>query len=180
MLAMAGVTRAEDDAAKILKISTDYVAAQKSISATFDSDIEVITPDLPKIQFASSGQMKLSRPDKLRIRRTGGYANVELTFDGKTLTIFGNNAKSYIQADEPGTVDHVIDVIQSAAGAAMPGTDLLLTHAYDVCRVGFAPTGKRRLCTVHARNGHWHGLTRDNFRSEGTMLSVVTLERSAS
>lgn len=130
-LSMAGVARAEDDAARILKASTDYVSAQKSISATFDSDIEVITPDLQKIQFASSGQMKLSRPDKLRIRRTGGYADVELTFDGKTLTIYGNNAKSYVQADEPGTVDHVIDVIQSAAGAGMPGTDLLLTNAYD-------------------------------------------------
>ena len=131
MLSMAGTARAEDDAAKILKASTDYVAAQKSISATFDSDIEAITPDLQKIQFTSSGQMKLSRPDKLRIRRTGGYADVELTYDGKTLTIYGNNAKSYVQADEPGTVDHVIDVIQSAAGAAMPGTDLLLTNAYD-------------------------------------------------
>ena len=130
-LSMAATARAEDDAAKILKASTDYVAAQKSISATFDSDIEAITPDLQKIQFTSSGQMKLSRPDKLRIRRTGGYADVELTYDGKTLTIYGNNAKSYVQADEPGTVDHVIDVIQSAAGAAMPGTDLLLTNAYD-------------------------------------------------
>jgi hypothetical protein len=130
-LAPARVACAEDDAAKILKASTDYVAAQKSISATFDSDIEVITPDLQKIQFASSGQMKLNRPDKLRIRRTGGYADVELTYDGKTLTIYGNNAKSYVQVDEPGTVDHVIDVIQSAAGAAMPGTDLLLTNAYD-------------------------------------------------
>ena len=105
MLSMAGTARAEDDAAKILKASTDYVAAQKSISATFDSDIEAITPDLQKIQFTSSGQMKLSRPDKLRIRRTGGYADVELIFDGKTLTIYGNNAKSYVQADEPGTVD---------------------------------------------------------------------------
>jgi hypothetical protein len=129
--APTGGARAEDDAVKILKASMDYLSAQKSISATFDSDIEVITPELQKIQFASSGQMKLSRPDKLHIRRTGGYADVELTFDGKTLTIYGNNAKSYVQADEPGTVDHVIDVIQSAAGAAMPGTDLLLTNASD-------------------------------------------------
>src|SRR5690349_13321654 len=131
MFSAAGAARAEDDATKILKASTDYVAAQKSISASFDSDIEVITPDLQKIQFASSGQIKLSRPDKLKIRRTGGYADVELTYDGKTLTIYGNNAKSYVQADEPGTVDHIIDVIQSAAGAAMPGTDLLLTNAFD-------------------------------------------------
>ena len=126
-----GGAQAEDDAAKLLKTATDYMAAQKSISATFDSDIEVITPDLQKIQFTSSGNMKLSRPDKLRIRRTGGYADVELIYDGKLLTIYGNNAKSYVQAEEPGTVDHVIDVIQSSAGAAMPGTDLLLSNAYN-------------------------------------------------
>jgi hypothetical protein len=81
-ISAAGSARADDDAAKILKSANDYMAAQKAISASFDSDIEVITPDLQKIQFASSGQIKLSRPDKLKIRRTGGYADVELTYDG--------------------------------------------------------------------------------------------------
>jgi hypothetical protein len=127
------VARAEDahDADKILKAMSDYTAAQKSISATFDSDIEIITPELQKIQFTSSGQIKLNRPDKLRIRRTGGYADVELVYDGKTLSLYGNNAKSYVQADAPGTVDEVIDTLQSHTGAAMPGTDLLLSHSYD-------------------------------------------------
>jgi hypothetical protein len=110
---------------------SDYTAAQKSISATFDSDIEIITPELQKIQFASSGQLKLNRPDKLRVRRTGGYADVELIYDGKTLSLYGNNAKSYVQADAAGTVDQVIDTIQSKSGAAMPGTDLLLTNSFD-------------------------------------------------
>jgi hypothetical protein len=130
ILSSAGIARA-DDAAQILKTATDYVAGQKSISATFDSDIEVITPDLQKIQFASSGQFKLQRPDKLRIRRTGGYVDAEMIYDGKTLTLYGNNAKSYVQADDPGTVDHIIDVLQSSAGGATPGADLLLSKAYD-------------------------------------------------
>src|SRR5215204_532081 len=85
------------DAAKLLKAMSDYTAAQKSISANFESDIEVITPELQKIQFTSSGQLKLNRPDKLRVKRTGGYADVELVFDGKTVSIHGNNAKSYVQ-----------------------------------------------------------------------------------
>ena len=33
-----------DDADKILKAMSDYVASQKTLSVTFDSDIEVITP----------------------------------------------------------------------------------------------------------------------------------------
>src|SRR5882672_6669361 len=121
-----------DDSAALLKAMTDYTAAQKSISATFDSDIEVITAELQKIQFTSSGQLKLSRPDKLRVRRTGGYADVELVFDGKTISVYGNNAKSYVQADLPGTVDQMIDAIQARSGVGLPGTDLLFSDAFDV------------------------------------------------
>ena len=122
--------RAEDPA-KILKAMSDYMAGQNSISATFDSDIEIITPELQKIQFTSSGQLKLSRPDKLRIRRTGGYADVELIYDGKMLSLYGNNAKSYVQADLPGTIDKLIDTLQTKTGASMPGTDLLSSKSYD-------------------------------------------------
>jgi hypothetical protein len=77
----------------------EYLASQKLLSASFDSDIEIITPELKKIQFASSGQMKLRRPGKLRVRRTAGYADVELVYDGRTISIYGNNVKSYVQAE---------------------------------------------------------------------------------
>src|SRR3954447_26775131 len=120
-----------DDAAKFLKAMTDYTTAQKSISATFDSDIEVVTPELEKIQFTSSGKLQLTRPDKLRVSRTGGYADVQLIYDGKTVSIYGNNAKAYAQADLAGTIDQLVDLIQAKAGAVMPGTDLLLSSAYD-------------------------------------------------
>ena len=122
---------AEDDAARILKAMSDYTAGQKSISATFDSDIEVITPDLQKLQFTSSGQIRLERPDKLRVKRTGGYTDVDLVFDGKTVSLYGNNAKAYVQADAAGTIDQLIDRLQSTTGGAMPGADLLLTNSFD-------------------------------------------------
>jgi hypothetical protein len=120
-----------DDPAKLLKAMSDYLAGQKSLSAKFDSDIEVITPELQKIQFTSSGEMKMNRPDKLRIRRTGGYADVELVYDGKTVSLYGNNAKSYVQADLAGTIDQMIDTLQSRSGAGLPGADLLLSNSYD-------------------------------------------------
>jgi hypothetical protein len=69
------------DAGKVLKAMSDYVTSQQTISMTFDSDVEVITPELQKIQ--SSSQVLLSRPDKLRATRTGGYTDVELVFDGR-------------------------------------------------------------------------------------------------
>src|SRR5881392_4093239 len=128
----AATSARADDPAKVLKAMSDYLAGQKSLSAKFDSDIEVVTPELQKIQFTSSGEMKMNRPDKLRVRRTGGYADVELVFDGKTVSLYGNNAKAYAQADMAGTIDQLIDGIQAKTGGAMPGTDLLLSNSYDV------------------------------------------------
>jgi hypothetical protein len=129
--AVVGQSARAEEASKLFKAMTDYTAAQKFISATFDSDIEVVTPELEKIQFTSSGKLQLSRPDKLRISRTGGYADVQLVYDGKTVSIYGNNAKAYVQADLAGTVDQLVDLMQAKSGAAMPGMDLLLTNAYD-------------------------------------------------
>ena len=119
------------DAAKILKAMTDYVTSQKTISITYDTDIEVLTSDLQKIQFASSGQTLLSRPDKARATRTGGYADVELVFDGKTLTVFGKNLNAFTQMDAAGSVDQLIARLRSEFSVAVPGADLLLSHAYD-------------------------------------------------
>jgi len=130
-LSASTVVQAADDGYKILKVMSDYVGAQKLISATFDSDIEVITPDLQKIQFTSTGQVQLSRPDKIRMRRTGGYTDVELVYDGKTLTLSGNNTKAYVQQEMSGSTDQIIDQVRDNLATSMPGTDLLLTNSFD-------------------------------------------------
>jgi hypothetical protein len=121
----------ENDAASILKAMTDYVASQKNISAAFDTDIEVITPELQKIQFTSSSQLSLSRPDKLRVSRTGGYADVDLIFDGKTATLLGKDLNAFAQVEAPGSTDQLIDKLRSDLSIEAPGADLLLSGAYD-------------------------------------------------
>jgi hypothetical protein len=111
---------------------SNYVGGQTTISLTFDSDIEVITPQMEKIQFTNSGEALLSRPDKLRARRVGGYSDVELVFDGKTTSILGRSVNGYTQFESPGSVDQLIGVLRAGHGIALPGGDLLLTQAYDV------------------------------------------------
>ena len=125
-----------DDAVEILKKMTGYVNAQQTILTAFDSDIEVVTDDLQKIQFTSSGQIMLSRPDKLRVSRTGGYADVELVFDGKKATVYGKNIGAYAQADFSGNVDELIDKMRADFGVEAPGADLLLSRSFDVLMTG--------------------------------------------
>ena len=127
---LSPASAADDDADQILKTMSDYLSSQKTISATFDSSLEVITTDLEKIQFNSSGTLLLSRPNKLHATRTGGYSDVELTFDGKVVTVYGKHLNQYMQLDAPGSIDQMIDTLHSH-GAAIPAADLLLSDVYD-------------------------------------------------
>ncbi len=122
----------EGDAKAILKAMTDYVSGQTTIELTFDSSIEVITPQLEKIQFTNSGGALLSRPDKLRAHRVGGYADVELVFDGKTVSVLGKHRNVYAQFEGPESVDALLEALRAGHGIALPGADLLLTNAYEV------------------------------------------------
>jgi hypothetical protein len=120
-----------DDAMAILKAMSNYIDAQQSIALLFDSDIEVITPELQKLQFASSGQVLLDRPNKLQVTRHGGYADVDFYFDGNRATIYGNNVNAFANLDVQGTIDQLIDKMRGEYGVDAPGADLLFTHSFE-------------------------------------------------
>ncbi|MGO6905764.1 DUF2092 domain-containing protein, partial [Rhizobium ruizarguesonis] len=121
---------ADADTKKLVKTMSDYLAAEKAISFSYDTNLEVVTDDHQKLLLASSGKIEMGRPDKLRVTRFGGFANVEITFDGKTLSLLGKNANLYAQVEVPGTVDHLIDELRDKLHRPVPGADLLLPDAY--------------------------------------------------
>lgn len=120
------------DPNKILKGMSDYIVGQKSFSLTYDSAVEVITPELQKLQFTSSGEVDLNRPDKLRSKRTGGFSNVETVFDGKTFTVINKDNRTFAQLDAVGTVDQLIQLLRDKYAVSTPGSDLLFSNPFDV------------------------------------------------
>ena len=127
----AGAKAAEADAKRILKSMSDYMAAQKSLSFGFDATLEIVTKDEQKLALASSGTVTLKRPDKIRVTRAGGFADVEMSFDGKTLTLLGKNLNLYTQLEVPGTIDHLVDELKDTYNRPLPAADLLLSNSYD-------------------------------------------------
>ncbi|MEF0862186.1 MULTISPECIES: DUF2092 domain-containing protein [Rhizobium] len=120
-----------DDAKDLLKAMSDYLAAQRTMSFHYQSSLEAVTPDFEKLQFVSSGTASLTRPDKLRITRTGGFADVDVSFDGSTLTVHGKNLDAYAKIDAKGSVDDLLDRLVGA-GVEAPGADLLSTDVYGL------------------------------------------------
>jgi hypothetical protein len=118
------------DAKRLLKAMSDYMGAQKAISFDYDVNLELVSTQQQKIGLASSGTVTLNRPDKLHLTRTGGFANVEMVFDGKTLTLWGKNSNVYTQIEAPGTIDQLEDVLRNKYHRPVPGADMLISDPY--------------------------------------------------
>lgn len=130
-LMSTGAARADAEQAKTLfKEMSDYMAAQDRVTFDFDSALEVVTADGQKLALASSGSMAIDRPDKVRATRTGGFSDVELTFDGTTVTLFGKAANVYGQIEVAGSIDHLIDELRDTYHRPIPGADLLVSDIY--------------------------------------------------
>jgi hypothetical protein len=126
-----GASADEADAKRLLKAMSDYLVAQQAISFEYDATLEAITKEGQKLALASSGTLILNRPDKIRATRSSGFADVEMSFDGKTLTLLGKNLNIYAQQDVPGTVDNLVDELRKH-NRPLPAADLLLMDPYEV------------------------------------------------
>ena len=127
----AGISAARADEAQaksLFKAMSDYLAAQTAISLDYDTNLEIVSTQQEKVGLASSGTLTLNRPEKLHATRAGGFANVEMVFDGKTLTLLGKNA--YAQVEAPGTIDQLVDVLRDKYHRPVPAADLLMSDPY--------------------------------------------------
>ena len=122
----------EAQARAILAAMTDYLGAQQSLSFDVDSTIEVVTTDGSKVAIASSGSVALERPDKIRFRRHGGFATVEMIFDGQALSVVNHDASVYGEASVSGTVDDLIDTLREQYLIPLSAADLLASDAGEV------------------------------------------------
>ncbi|RWQ15766.1 DUF2092 domain-containing protein [Mesorhizobium sp.] len=119
-----------DDARDLLKAMSDYMGAQQNFSFSYQSSIEAVSAGFEKLQFVSSGTVTVSRPDKIRATRTGGFADVEMVYDGRKLTVFGKNLNAYAQVEAKGTLEDLADRLADA-GVEPPGADLLSSGIAD-------------------------------------------------
>ncbi len=120
----------EADAKRLLKAMSDYLAAQKAISFDFDSSLDLVSAQQQKMTLAASGSVVMNRPDKLRVSRRGGFANMEMSFDGKTVTLLGKNSNMVAQVEAAGSIDQLVDVLRDKYHRPVPGADLLMSDPY--------------------------------------------------
>lgn len=123
----------EADADAILRGMTDQLKGLKSFTADYDTDNEIVDKDGQKIQYSASGKFSVSRGEGFLITRQGPFANAQVTFDGKVISIYGKELNVYAQMDSPGpSIDEATEEFRMATGLDAAGADLLASDPYSV------------------------------------------------
>ncbi len=120
----------ETDPMAVLRGMADFLAGQQVLSIRYDSDIEVITPELQKFQFTASGDVLLDRKAGMRLSRRGGYADVELIADRKAVTLFNRFEGRYVTVNAAGALEEVIERLRNEHRIEIPGADLLAADVF--------------------------------------------------
>jgi hypothetical protein len=133
LCAVASPSSADEAGAKaVFKTMSDFLTSQKAVSVGYDATLDIVTGDMMKVGLASSGTLSFSRPDKIRMTRTGGIADVEMVYDGKTLSAYGKNLQVFGKLPLEGTVDDVVAMLRDEVGLELPAADLLSPNPYEI------------------------------------------------
>lgn len=128
-LAGAGGAQEADDAETLLRAMTDFVTAQEHLSFAYQSSVEAVTDDFQKLEFVSSGAVAISRPDRIRVTRTGGFVDAEMIYDGRALTVLAKNLGEYARIEAAGTLADLNAALENA-GLETPASELLSADSF--------------------------------------------------
>lgn len=126
----ASAARADEaQARELLLAMTGFLSSQPDLSFDVDSTLEIVTTGGQKLAIASSGSVMMQRPNKIHVIRRGGFAEIEMAFDGKTLSVLNRSENIAFQTELPGTVEQLIDTLRDDYRRPMPAADLLVADA---------------------------------------------------
>ncbi len=125
------VTEIDPRAAHKLKEMSDYLAGLSAFSVHERHNVEVVLKSGQKLQFEGSSELTVRRPDGLRSARRVDDGQLELYYDGATVTISGRQRKEYAAIPAPATLDGMLDAVREKLGISPAGADLIYSNVYD-------------------------------------------------
>lgn len=127
----------DPEADRILLAVTDNLKTSPLLSADYDADQEIVNLEGQKLQYSASGSIALDRGKGFRLTRKGPFADAEVIFDGKMISLYGKGMNVYAQFESPSsTVEAAADELRAVTGLDAPGVDLLSSDPYALLTDG--------------------------------------------
>jgi hypothetical protein len=119
-------TAIDPEALAILKKATDYLTALTQFRLKGYKEVDVVQESGQKFQFFSSFDVYLKRPNNMFVSRMDDDGGIRrFWYDGKTASMYDEGEKVYGQIQVPGTIDEMLDYLETVIEAPPPLADLL-------------------------------------------------------
>ena len=117
--------RETDEALAILAKMSELLASRPAVQLEADLQYDAVQPSGERIEFGSTRQIALRRPDRARVEVVHRDGERELvTFDGRRLSAALPDHRLYASADFEGTIGEAFDLLVTEHGAPAPLADL--------------------------------------------------------
>lgn len=114
----------------LLKPIADKLSAAKALRIEVHSMVEVPSPTGQLLNFFSTTEVAIMRPNKLVAKRTGDGRNFDVYYDGKMFSGVDAKLGIYAQMDAPPTIDELLPLVVEKTGIVLPCADMLYTNVY--------------------------------------------------
>ena len=120
------------DAQSRLAAMANTLASAKHFSVNISMSYDVVQDSGQKIQFSEIREVRLSRPNQLRVdsRQSDGTSG-GLVFDGKVMTLFNTDENVYSQTLLTGNIDTAVRYAVGELGIRVPLARMLVTTLPD-------------------------------------------------
>ena len=88
----------DPEAEGVLRAMSTHLEGLKTFSFSAEIDNELINLEGQKLQLSGSGQALFQRPSRFYMHRQGMFSDVEMTYDGETVTLLGKRQNAYMQS----------------------------------------------------------------------------------
>ena len=121
--AAAPAPAVDPDAISALQKMGEFLRNQQNFSVQARMTTDDVLKSGQKVQFGATVDLKVRRPDRLRMDIVGDRRNERVFYDGKTFTVFGDRVNFFATFPAPGTLAELKAVLEKR-GFELPLADL--------------------------------------------------------
>jgi len=110
---------------------SDYLKTLKAFRINSEVSKDELVDTNMKIQKSASNEISVQLPDRLHAHMAGDEHDLQLIYDGKTLTVYDAAGKHYATVPAPPTVARTLDAIRARYGIVFPLADFIQMSAQE-------------------------------------------------
>lgn len=152
----------EPRADKILRQMTEYLKNLEQFSFHAENTGDRILDSGQKLQFARAVEVSVRRPNRFRAVVKGDLDNQQLSYDGKTITLFEPDRNYYATIKAPPNIDAALDHALESFSLRAPFSDLIYSNLYDILTENVVSGFYVGLHSVHGIETHHLAFRQDD------------------